>query len=259
MAECAHAEALRRFGVHSLLTPFGSVAKTVGDATTVEGAILHLAPSDYGERGRSVCPWATEGCRAACLATSGRGQFRGRISRAALLRHPIHRARVARTRLFWRDRPLFLECLVEELRRLSTRAERRGVPAVARLNGTSDIPWETVLRKGLEIIGTAVQFFDYTKSVRRMGRFLRGDMPTGYHLTFSLPHRSRVDDARRILDAGGTVAVVFRPSIPDRWEGFPVVDGTGSDLRYLDPPATIVGLLPKGRAKRDRSGFVVDV
>jgi len=38
-----------------------------------------------------------------------------------------------------------------------------------------------------------------------------------------------------------------------------VIDGTETDLRFLDEQGVIVGLLAKGKAKKDISGFVVDV
>jgi hypothetical protein len=39
----------------------------------------------------------------------------------------------------------------------------------------------------------------------------------------------------------------------------PVVDGDETDLRFIDPTHVIVGLRAKGDAKKDRSGFVVEV
>lgn len=45
--------------------------------------------------------------------------------------------------------------------------------------------------------------------------------------------------ARRVLGAGGNVAVVFRVKrgrpLPAVWNGYPVIDGDVTDLRYLDP------------------------
>jgi hypothetical protein len=62
-----------------------------------------------------------------------------------------------------------------------------------------------------------------------------------------------------ILQAGGNVAVVFGgKSLPETWNGFRVIDGTLTDVRFADPRNVIVGLLAKGKARRDRSsGFVV--
>ena len=60
---------------------------------------------------------------------------------------------------------------------------------------------------------------------------------------------------------GANMAVVFRDkdSIPDTFLGRPVVDGDSDDLRFLDPDNVVVALYAKGKAKRDTSGFVVDV
>ena len=39
----------------------------------------------------------------------------------------------------------------------------------------------------------------------------------------------------------------------------PVVNGDESDLRFLDPKGVIVHLYAKGKARKDASGFVVQV
>ena len=40
--------------------------------------------------------------------------------------------------------------------------------------------------------------------------------------------------------------------------GFRVIDGDKDDLRFLDPKGVVVGLKVKGKAKQDKSGFVID-
>jgi len=62
----------------------------------------------------------------------------------------------------------------------------------------------------------------------------------------------------RILNKGGNVAVVFRGELPKSYLGFPVVNGDDTDLRFLDPKGVIVGLVEKGLAKKDQTGFVVE-
>jgi hypothetical protein len=37
-----------------------------------------------------------------------------------------------------------------------------------------------------------------------------------------------------------------------------VIDGDSNDLRFLDPSNCIVGLVDKGKAKKDDTGFVVN-
>jgi hypothetical protein len=87
--------------------------------------------------------------------------------------------------------------------------------------------------------------------------FLTGELPSNYHLTFSRSesNESLVD---AVLASGGNVAVVFRGELPASWKGKRVVSGDESDLRFNDPQNVIVGLVEKGKAKKDSSGFVVE-
>ena len=63
---------------------------------------------------------------------------------------------------------------------------------------------------------------------------------------------------KTILELGGNVAVVFRGSLPKTYLGYPVVNGDEHDLRFKDPKGVIVGLVEKGLAKEDETGFVVE-
>jgi hypothetical protein len=51
--------------------------------------------------------------------------------------------------------------------------------------------------------------------------------------------------------------VVFRNELPKQWEKRKVIDGDESDLRFNDPQGCVIGLVEKGDAKKDSSGFVV--
>jgi hypothetical protein len=264
----------------------GSAKLRHGAREDILSAILYLAPTDSAGCG-DVCPWATEDCAAACLATSGRGQVTGPVAGIGgiasniaeearlqnMLRYPIHRARIARTRWFFEDRPGFLRQLAKEIRALEKRARKRGAVAAVRLNGTSDIPFERLqvriphpdhtgpraqllyLEGTLPELFPNVRFYDYTKGYSRMLSYLAQELPSNYDLTFS---RSGENDAEcaAVLASGGNIAAVFA-QLPTEWLGAPVIDGTAHDLRFLDPPGSVVGLLPRGRAKHDRSGFVV--
>ena len=42
------------------------------------------------------------------------------------------------------------------------------------------------------------------------------------------------------------------------WLGIEVIDGDDSDLRFKDGNGKIVGLIEKGLAKKDETGFVVE-
>lgn len=124
-----------------------------------------------------------------------------------------------------------------------------------RPNGSSDVPWERAAPGIFAVPG--IRWYDYTKSPARMEAFLSGRLPSTYHLTYSRDERPETERrALGYLARGGTVAVVFE-RLPETWYGFPVVDGDAHDARFLDAPGTVVGLVAKGAARRDVSGFVV--
>jgi hypothetical protein len=140
---------------------------------------------------------------------------------------------------------------VKEVKAAIKRAAKYNLTPVFRLNGTSDIRWETVKVDGFDNIMAMfpnVQFYDYTKIANRR------DLPANYHLTFSLAE-SNLADAERALANGMNVAAVFR-TVPKVFLSVPVIDGDATDLRFLDPKGVIVGLKAKGKAKKDDSGFV---
>jgi len=90
-----------------------------------------------------------------------------------------------------------------------------------------------------------------------MSQFLgkHKEFPENYHLTFS---RSETNDkvSQMVLEMGGNVAVVFRNQLPKTWKGYEVVNGDDNDLRFLDKQGVVVGLIEKGMAKKDSTGFV---
>ena len=45
-------------------------------------------------------------------------------------------------------------------------------------------------------------------------------------------------------------------NIPESFKGFQVVNGDDTDLRFLDKRGVVVGLIEKGMAKKDETGFV---
>jgi hypothetical protein len=59
-----------------------------------------------------------------------------------------------------------------------------------------------------------------------------------------------------VLEMGGNVAVVFRNQLPQTWKGYEVVNGDENDLRFLDKQGVVIGLIEKGMAKKDATGFV---
>jgi hypothetical protein len=252
-----------------LLTAPQAQPKAVRGVTlNVWTAVLHLAPAGAAAESDSdaftVCPWSTHECRAACLYTAGR---------AAYL-ESVNRARVRRTRLWRYARGPFLARLVTRIGAHQADARRRGMLAAVRLNGTSDIAWEShAVRRGRRAHPSimhaypAVQFYDYTKSSARVLGGLTGTrpLPANYHLTYS--HSEAPDSreaSRRVLELGGNVAVVFDVSgtdgrLPTHWQGYRVIDATQTDARFADGPGVVAGLRTLGRARgMAAGGFIVD-
>jgi len=223
---------------------------TVGNPKTIKGQkqgyltfILHLSPANVAGVG-NMCPKATAGCLLACLNTAGRG---GMFKPGGT--NTVQEARKRRTRQFATDRAGFLADLKADIVRGIKYAAKHNLTPVFRLNGTSDISWE---KYGIIQEFPDIQFYDYTKIIGRKR------LPRNYHLTFSEADGNDADVAKAIA-SGMNVATVFRKDLPETYRGRQVFDGDDSDLRFLDPTGVIVGLKAKGRARRDTSGFVVDI
>jgi hypothetical protein len=186
---------------------------------------IHLAPSKVS--GFNVCKWASKGCAMACLNTAGRGAMKN----------------------------------VQDARIAVKSAARKEMKSCFRLNLTSDLPWENMKHfNGLNVFDKFKDqiFYDYTKSRTRMEQFLAGELPKNYSLTLSRSEESSDLEMMMILAQGGNIAAVFRGSLPKTWNGYEVIDGDDSDLRFLDKKGVVVGLIEKGLAKKDKSGFVIE-
>lgn len=194
--------------------------------------IQYMSPHKQNSLGKNVCPNASEGCAKACLFKSGFGG----------IYTSVEQGRINRTEFFLNDKDAYLQYLKKEIERAKKRHEKKGEKICIRLNGTSDLPFESILLEGQSIMEhfSDIQFYDYTKSPKRMKAYLNGEMPANYQLTFS---RSEVNDkdAMEVLSNGGNVAMVFN-ELPAEYNGFKVINGDESDLRFLDEENVIVGL-----------------
>jgi len=208
-----------------------------------------LTLSPWRESGDwNLCPFASAGCRASCLNTTYR-----------LAYSPNVRTRVLRTKLLMTNRAKFLEYVARDLAAVRKKVHRAGRILVVRWNTLSDINAETVYKP---IWSENDVYVDYTKNAARYQSWLEGKLPSNYHLTFS---RSETNQARAELFVaqGGTATVVVRSEafraemLAHGWNGFPCVDGDISDRRWEDPKGHWVVLVAKGKAKSDRSGFVI--
>ena len=230
-----------------------SSAKTrKGEALGYLTGICYLAPAKLSLV-INACPWAGN-CRKICLNWAGMGAM-----------NSVQKARRNKTVLYKENRGLFMENARRDIVALERKAKREGMTPCVRLNGTSDIRFHHIpspsTGKLLMREFNHIQFYDYTKDVVKMREYLRGYLPENYHLTFSHDGSTNWEHCKEVLDMGGPVAVVFRSELPTEWRGYKVIDGDLHDLRFLDPKkgAYIVGLKAKGKAKKDSSGFVVDI
>ena len=169
----------------------------------------------------------------------------------------VQKSRLNKKYYFLADRLKFLNHLDREIKLSYARAKRKGFKYTVRLNGTSDLPFERYkLDNGLNLMenNPNVQFIDYTKITNR----LLQKLPKNYSLTYSQAENN-LKDVKQILKTKYNIATVFRKKLPKKWLGREVINGDKHDLRHLDPKKVIVGLIAKGKAKKDFNGFVQDV
>ena len=217
-------------------------AKTVkGQKKGYKTAILYLAPSN--QSGFNVCSMASEGCKEACLYTSGMGIFSN-----------VQEGRINKTRWYIQERKTFLEKLMKEIDKFIIKTKKENFKPCIRLNGTSDIDWHN--HKIYDLFSNCI-FYDYTKKIKTALKYVNGQLPSNYYITYSLNEDNR-KEAFKILKIVGNISAVVRDDLPKKYKCYKVINGDETDLRFLDPKNCIVGLKAKGKAKKDYSGFVLD-
>ena len=204
--------------------------------------IMHLRPVST-----KICPYQDIAkCKDACLNTAGLGGV-----------YPsIQKARQKKTDLFLDDREEFMQVLIKDIHTFLRACKRKDKLPAIRLNGTSDIQWEKIDIEGQNIFEMFpnVQFYDYTKIPTR-----KVDNIPNYHLTWSYSEANE-KYAKMFDKVPNNKAVVFKNKIlPTMFKGLKVIDGDTHDMRFLDKPNSVVGLKAKGKARQDKSGFVINV
>lgn len=212
---------------------------------------IHFAPANLS--GYEVCHFRSKGCAESCLFTAGRGAY-----------PRVKKARISKTIRFKEQTHSFLLQLEKEIKSAIKRAEKLGLTPTFRLNLTSDENWAKIIlpsyQKNVFEAFPSVQFYDYTKDKQKVL-----DNPyKNYHLTFSKAETLwSLRNSWELLAKGHNVAIVFstkrKEKLPQSHNGFKVIDGDEHDLRFLDKKGVIVGLRAKGKARKDKSGFVVEV
>jgi hypothetical protein len=182
-----------------------------------------------GDQSLTFCVGSNEFCRGSCLVYSGQHgadpyNLQLKIaSSIALVREPV----------------AFMRILVEAIDWFGAEQRQCRKTPCYRLNVLSDLPWELIYPELFERFG-ASQFYDYTKVENRR-------VPPNYDLTFSFSG-TNWKQCEREIERGLRVAVVFfarrakEYPLPERFQGYEVIDGTTHDFRFTDPGGIIVGL-----------------
>ena len=235
------------------------LAKSNNSDTDYRSFGLSLAPHKIS--GYNTCPSASLGCSESCLDSTG---LRSVFER-------IHIGKIARTIAFFKHRRWFLNRLETELENKCKHGVKTGYIPCFRLNMFSDLPWEKLIDMPYfyRYKCSRGYFYDYTKRLERAGLQDRN-----YWVTAS---RSETNNAGILdcLNRAVNCAVVFgstrgkqHVSLPRTWNGFQLIDGDKTDLRFLDPRGRkhgrVVGLTLKAATTREyynaiESGFAIDI
>jgi hypothetical protein len=232
----------------SYLGDVGHSAKSEhGQQYNIDSYIVYLSP--YNRSGFQMCKFATKECIASCLNESGHN----RVNLCAGL-NTIDMARIRRTILFNVNPIYFLDWIAAEITVFQAVAAKSGHIFSARLNGTSDIPWELVGYQGFSSLMAAfptITWYDYTKIPGR-----KIDHLINYSLTFSYTGRNTIE-CLQVLENQGNVAIVFNTvpgeSLPSHWKNYTVLDGDVTDYRPADCKGCVVGLRYKVSGKLSKS------
>ena len=233
--------------VKNLLSKGSTNTKTAKN--NIETYILYLSPEKQNSKGVNLCPKASKGCAAACLYTAGRGKFSN-----------VKKSRINKSEYYISDKKIFINQLSKELVKIAAKSIKQNKKIAIRLNGTSDQDFISIIKKynNLDLLNDKqfknLVFYDYTAILGKIKKYLN----TSYSLTLSRKEDNE-SDILQALKLGGNVAAVFRDELPTTYKGFNVVNGDESDLVMLEAKNCILGLKAKGDAKKDKSGFVIDI
>ena len=215
---------------------FGSSQKVEKGADKFTTYILYLQPADKVST-KTLCVFADlAGCKRDCLISSGQlGMTTGQ------------NAATKRTVLMLLRPEWFEAQLLSEIDKAERKAAIDGIPALFRLNGTSDLNFDYIIKQRPKSL-----FYDYTKILSRISK----NTLDNYDLTFSGSMYSTQSRAAllKAVQRKHRIAVAFNTkgisrdslSVP---VGFANFDNT--DLRHLDGP--VIGALKrKGSSIKER-------
>ena len=204
--------ALTKGGKHKLFTANGKTEASKDaplkheDGKEYKGVItkgLSMSPAGASGYHHNLCPCRTKECEKSCLGTEAGGN--------KLFPYAAGKAKLVRTQ-YVHEHPHHAAVLMShELGHNEKAAKKKGYKAGARLNVTSDIPYEHLMPKKFFNKHKDTQFYDYTKQHGRIGK---DKVPSNYHLTLSHTgsNHDESNDKHVInhLRNGGVVAMVHR-------------------------------------------------
>lgn len=215
----------------------------------VKTYVTYLSPANLS--GYNACSHSTPECRMGCLNTSGRAGMEvvsGKTQTAD--------CRAKKTRLLFEQTSFYMNWLVADIAGEKAKAEKDGFIFSVRLNGTSDIDWVNIQVNGKNIFEMfpTVKFYDYTKNPNKFN-----NIPKNYNLTMSYTGKNW-QVCEMLLQKGFNVAVVFDvkkgKALPQTFNGYKVVDGDITDVRFADPKGVIVGLRWKKIGNKEVNDYV---
>jgi len=216
---------------------FGSSLKVEKGADKYDTYVMYLQPADKVAT-ETLCSFADlAGCKAPCLISSGQlGMSVGQ------------NAATKRTVLMLLRPAMFESAMLSEIDKAERKALKTGIPALFRLNGTSDLDFTAIMAQRPESM-----FYDYTKILSRV----RKNSLTNYDLTFSGSMFSVQSKSalRKAVAAKHRIAMAYNTKgLAD--DGLQINHSLKSfdttDLRHLD--SNVVGTLTrKGSNKKERA------
>jgi len=224
--------------LNKLMDLFGSSTKVEKGSDKYETYILYLQPADKVSV-KTLCAFADKaGCKKPCLIDSGRlGMTNGQM------------ASTKRTILMLL-RPAYFEFkLLAEIDKAERRASKvDNVPALFRLNGTSDIDFSYIIKQRPNSA-----FYDYSKIISR----IRKNNLSNYDLTFSASMYSVQSKKafKTAIERKYKTAIAFNTkNVKGDTDLIPhtMISFDKTDLRHLDKPNAIGYLKRKGSNLGDR-------
>lgn len=208
---------------------FGTSIKVKKGSKIFSTYVLYLQPATKVAVKTLCTAAASGGCEKPCLIISGQ------------LGMSVGQNAATKRTLLWILRPdFFTEKVLSEVDRAERKAAKKGnMPALFRLNGTSDIDFSSII--GARPLS---QWYDYTKILSRV----RKNKLANYDITFSASMYSKQSKLafKKAIKSGYRVAVAFNTKLiaSDKLtlpKGMVSFDDT--DIRHLDGP--VIGSLTR--------------